>query len=202
LGYLNCGLALHVCLVLHGDFEALSMGWLVSLFGGVFGAMYGLAYGLVFLPLLLLARSLRGLQAAEAFDRTLVSTGLWGLVILASLTPVVDRLAIDQIFELPLSLPLPNSPWVLASVSLLAMLVVGVERLCARRRWLERVRQGQVPGWFVSSPEQFDTDLEELPEFCPRLLGRARPANLVLAEGEAQAGTYRSGPALPRFRVA
>ena len=201
VGYLNCVLAMLLCLVLQGDFATLIVGCLVSLFVGIFGAIYGLAYGLAFLPLLLVARSLRGLQRAEAFDRTLVGTGLWGLVLLASAAPVVDRLALDQIFELSLPLPFPNAPWVLACVSLLTLLVVGVERLRARRRWLQRVRQGQVPGWFVTAPEQFDTQLEELPEFCPRVLGRARPAKLVLAEGETHVGTYRTGPPVPRFRV-
>lgn len=201
VGYLNCGLAMHVCMVLHGDFDSLGLGWLFSLFGGVLGAVYGVVYGLAFLPMLAIARRLRGLHGAEAFDRTLVATGLWGLVMLASAAPVARRLAFDKGFDPPLFLPFSDSLWVLASVSLLTMLVVGVERLHARRRWLQRVREGRVPGWCVSSPEQFNAALDELPEFCPRLLGRARPANLVLAQGEASAGMYRSETPVPRFRV-
>jgi hypothetical protein len=202
VGFLNCGLGLHVSLVLSGQFDALSMAWFFSLFGGIVGAMYGVVYGLIYLPLLLIARRLRALHPSEAFDRTLVSTGLWGLVMLAGALPVADRLAFDYSLNPALVLPFPPSFWVPATVGLLLMLVVGVERLRARRRWLQRVREGQVPGWFVSSPEQFHIELDELPEFCPRLLGRSRPGNLVLAEGETHAGTYRSETPVPRFRVA
>ena len=202
VGYLNCALAMHVSAVVEGDVQTLKMLWLISLVAGFLGAVYGVVYGLAFLPLLLIERGVRALQGAEARDRVLVGAGLWGLSILASAAQVVDVLAIDRPNELAMSLPFPTSLWVLCCVGLLTLLVVGVERLRARRRWLERVRQGQVPGWLVSSPEQFNADLDELPEFCPRLLGRTRPANLVLAEGETHAGTYRSETPVPRFRVA
>src|SRR6186713_435924 len=126
VGYLNSGLALQVCMVLHGDFDG---GWLFSLIAGFPGIVYGVIYGFAFLPLLAIARRLRKLHGPEAFDRTLVVTGLWGLVVLAGAAPVASRLALEERFGPPLAVPFPNALWVVATISLLTMLVGGVERL-------------------------------------------------------------------------
>lgn len=198
-GYLNTSGSMHLLLWLSGQVRAVSTAGLYCLFFGFFGCLYGVGYGLVLLPPLWMARRSRRFHAAEATDRVLAGTGLWGLVTPALAAPLADRIAIRLTFDWARVEPTPF--WGGAAVGCALMLVLGVERLRERRTWLARVRQGKVPGWLVVPPEQFGTGLDELPVFCPRLFGRERDARLVLAECGTGKGTYRSEGPMPRFRV-
>jgi hypothetical protein len=199
-GYLNTSGAMHLFLWLTGQLEALSFAGLYCLVLGFFGCFYGVGYGLILLPPLWLVQRSRGWHAAEATDRVLAGTGLWGLVTLAVVVPLAEHAAIRLTFDWARVEPTPL--WGLAAVAYMLMLVLGVERLRKRRAWLARVRHGKVPGWRVVPPEQFGAAVDALPLFCPRLLGREREAKQVLAECRTPKGTYRSEEPIPRFRVA
>lgn len=198
-GYMNAGASLHLHLWLSGQFKELTTAGLYCVFLGFFGCFHGAGYGLMLLPPLWMARRSRRFHAGEATDRVLVGTGLWGLVTLGVAAPLADHIAIKLTLE---SMRIEPTPlWGVAAGGCLLMLVLGVERLRERRRWLARVRQGKVPGWLVVSPEQFDS-VGELPVFCPRLFGDKRRERLVLAECGTSKGAYRSEAPIPRFRVA
>lgn len=199
-GYMNTSASLHLHLWLSGQYQALSMAGLYCLILGFFGCFHGVGYGLVLLPPLWLARRSRRFHPAEALDRVLAGTGVWGLVTLAVSAPLADHVAIQLTLDSTRAEPTP--PWGVAAVGCLLMVTLGVERLRERRTWLARVRQGKVPGWLVVSPAQFGDSLDELPVFCPRLLGGKRRERLVLAECGTSKGAYRSGALIPRFRVA
>lgn len=199
-GYLNTSGAMQLFLWLSGQFAALSVSGVYGLIIGFFGCFHGVGYGLALLPPLWMARRSRRFHAAEATDRVLAGTGLWGLVTLAIVAPLADHLAIQLAFDWARVDPKPL--WGLAAICCALMLVLGVERLRERRAWLARVRQGKVPGWLVVSPEQIGAGFDQLPLFCPRLFGRQRGPSLVLAECATAKGTYRSEGPIPRFRVA
>jgi len=206
-GYMNTIGSLHLHLWLSGKFEELPTAGPATLLLGFVGCLHGVSYGLVLLPPVWMARRSRRFHSAEAFDRVLASTGLWGLITLACLDPIVDDLAMDHALGGMSSYSiLPTVPvselGILAVAGCLLMLVFGMQRLRQRRAWLARVRRGNVPGWLVVSSEQFSEDLDELPVFCPRLFGRAvTSGELVLAEGASSRGAYRSEGLTPRFRI-
>lgn len=204
-GYMNTIGSFHLYLWVSGDFHELPTAGLYTLLLGFFGCVHGVAYGLALLPPLWLSHRSRRFHGAEAIDRVLAGTGLWGLITLGVLDQIVDDLAIANTslvspFD---SLTLPTTElWILAVAGCLLMLAFGAERLRRRRAWLARVLEGEVPGWLVVSSEQFSGGLDELPVFCPRLFGRAVPSGeLVLAEGAASKGAYRSEGLTARFRL-
>lgn len=199
-GYLNTTGALHCFLWLSGEFRALPVAGVYSLLLGFLGSFHGVGYGLMLLPPLWLARRARRYHAAEATDRVLAGTGLWGLAALAITALLAPHIAIRLDFEwAPVE---PGQLEGLAAAAFALMLASGVARWRERRAWLARVRQGKVPGWLVLPPDHFGARLDELPLFCPRLLGRDRDVGLVLAECGPHKGTYRSDGPVPRFRVA
>ena len=210
-GYMNTVGSLHLHLWVSGKFEDLPTAGFAGLLLGFVGCLHGVSYGLVLLPPVWMARCSRRFHSAEAFDRVLASTGLWGVITLACLDPILDHFALDHalggisLYSNWPTLP-PSALWILAVAGCLLMLAFGLERLRQRRAWLARVRRGKVPGWLVVSSEHFGEDLDELPLFCPRLFGRAASsglaAGLVLAEGAASKGAYRSEGLTPRFRIA
>ena len=208
-GCMNAVGSLHLYLWVSGKFEELPIAALASLPFGVVGCLYGVPYGLALFPPLWVVRRSRRFHAAEAMDRVLASTGLWGLITLGVADQLVDDLALNPgalggPFD---SLMLPMTElWILAALGCLLMFAIGVARLRQRRAWLARVAEGNVPGWLVVSSEQFKGELDELPVFCPQLFGQAvssgLAAGLVLAEGAASKGAYRSERLTPRFRLA
>ena len=203
-GYVNTSASVHLHLWLSGSFEALPMSGLYSLLFGFFGCFHGVAYGLILLPPLWLARRARRFHSAEAVDRALSGMGLWGLMTVGITAPLSEHVAIERLpFDGTPAEPtlLPMLAWTVGAVCCLFMLVLGLERLRERRSWLARVRQGAVPGWLVIASEHVEA-FDELPVFCPRLVGRERPLKLVLAEGTPSKGAYRSESVIPRFRVA
>lgn len=198
-GCLNASASLHLHLWPSARFEALAVSGLYSALLGFFGCVHGVAYGLMLLPPLWLARRSRRFHPAEGTDRALAGTGLWGLAALAIAALLADHVAIGS--RLDLTRGALGTLWMTAALVCLLMLVLGVERLRERRSWLARVRAGKVAGWQVIASERFGRELDELPVFCPRLLGREPAARFVLAEGEAGRGAYRSEGLIPRFRV-
>jgi len=207
-GYANAVGTLHLHLWLSGKFEDLPLAGLASLLFGFIGCLHGVVYGLALLPPLWLARRSLRFHSAEAVDRVLLGVGAWGLATLGIAAGLVRHVAADLSFDdlTPSDTPpVTTALWTLATLACLLMLAFGVERLRQRRAWLARVRKGKVPGWVVVSSEQFGEQLDELPAFCPRLFGRGaasdRDVELVLAEGVARKGAYRSEGLTPRFRL-
>lgn len=206
-GYMNTVGSLHLHIWLSGRLQDLPTAGFAALLMGFVGCLHGVSYGLVLLPPVWIARCSRRFHAAEAFDRVLASTGLWGAITLACLDPIVDQFALNHslggisLYSNWLFLPV-SELWLLAVAGCVLLLAFGLARLHRRRAWLARVRHGNVPGWLVVSSEQFSQDIDELPLFCPQLFGRAASATeLVLAEGAASKGAYRSEGLTPRFRI-
>lgn len=208
VGWVNCAVCVQAALWLEGDWGAMLVGAIMSIFVGFVGGFYGVAYGLAFAPLLLLSRRVARLRPVEGIDRSLLGAGLWGVAAVALSRPIAKAAALGHVglrgeSVYALTEAIQRNLWLAATLGCVAMLAVGAVRLVQRRRWLARVRAGEVPGWLVCPSERFDpTAIVALPEFTAPFWRGKVSSDEVLVEEQQRPGAYRSHSAVPRFRVA
>lgn len=162
---------------------------------GVIGAVAGIAYGCAYLLPMLSRLRARALLRSEGVDRSLVSYGIWGVIVLPlGFTLIVGHPEATN----DVLVPILATSFVLH----LSMLLLGTVRWARRRAWLARVLKGKVPGWLVCDSQRFHAaELEALQIFSCPLFARPSPNQLrVLAWGDGS-DAYRTTPLTPKYFV-
>ncbi len=120
-------------------------------------------------------------------------TGIW-LVLAALPAMFLDRFGP---WDLTPETPAESSPvtWAIIPISIVIALgvacyVAGVVLSRKRRRWVERVREGAVPGWQVVPRSESHLDLSQTPPLFPG--GDAGPDVIVRERPKSSGGAYRS----------
>jgi hypothetical protein len=113
------------------------------------GATLALGLALLFAPFLLAVHGAYRRQLFGGVDRALIASGTW----------------IACAFLLFVMLPFKADPLVVGLGAPLAGLVAGVGATVSlfRRRWLARVRRGQVPGWLIERDSEGEHLVRVLP---------------------------------------
>ena len=193
MGVLNapaCFLAAGI--VDHPSIELLPMTLMAGVFGLPWGLSLGLLFGMVLALLVFAVEHAQHHATPTALDRGVMLVGVW-LAVLSVVVLAMRWVAAEEpigrlLFGGHSSRNMLPAAVVLAASAGVLLIALGAWRQFARRRWVQRVASGQVPGWQLVDATPDDIDDEMLPSLdtCPSGF-----AQLLLHQEVAGNGAYR-----------